>query len=419
MEKKSVTNERFSNNYLHDDIVFSILSKLPLKSLKRFECVNKSWSLLFENPNFVKMIRNNFLSKDPSCCHDASLLLHMYSLTPRVSDLYSLSGERCENMVKLHFPDPFQQDTQTLHRLHCYDFINLCSTSDFIFAYCSLRHNLDFDIRVALWNPTTEDFKVIPPHTSQPYAANASHDVINFHSRDNLHGFGYDRVTNDYKMISYVTFAAPRLFRMTGGYVPLGDHISLQPLWEIYSLKSNSWRKLDIVMPSTSCTTNRTRAYMNGVCHWWCIQHFQFESKADLVSFDLSNETFITTPIPLYIDDCTDVDDYCSWRHLAVLNGSISLFTYHEHMATFKISVLGELSVKESWTKLFILGPLPCIEYPIGFGKGKIFFIRKDKEVAWYDLNTLMIEELGVKGDSRKSPLVVYKENLPISGIKK
>ncbi|TKY47513.1 Heat shock protein 83 [Spatholobus suberectus] len=49
MEKKSVgmTNEKL-RNHLPDDLALSILSKLPLKSLKRFGCVCKSWALLFE-----------------------------------------------------------------------------------------------------------------------------------------------------------------------------------------------------------------------------------------------------------------------------------------------------------------------------------------------------------------------------------
>jgi len=74
MEKKfeTVTSEKVRN---YDDIVFSILSKLPIKSLKRFECVAKSWSLLFKNDHFMNMFRNNFLSNGPSYCHNASLLL--------------------------------------------------------------------------------------------------------------------------------------------------------------------------------------------------------------------------------------------------------------------------------------------------------------------------------------------------------
>jgi molecular chaperone HtpG len=219
MAKKSVsgTNEKVSN-YIHDDIVFSILSKLPLKSLKRFGCVRKSWSLLFENSHFMNMFRNNFLSKDASYCHNASFLLQRQIPNTFASDLHSLSGERFENRVKLDLPDPFQDD---LYHLHWFHILNVSSTNDFICVYCHLRDNNNhlrdynnFDKRVALWNPTTDEFKVIPksPTMVRPFATNVSHDVINLWAFSHVYGFGYDRVIDDYKVLHTVQFSTPNIF---------------------------------------------------------------------------------------------------------------------------------------------------------------------------------------------------------------
>jgi len=75
---------------------------------------------------------------------------------------------------------------------------------------------------------------------------------------------------------------------------------------------------------------------------------------------------------------------------------------------------LGEFGVKESWTKLFIVGPLPCLMNPIGAGKnGNILFRKKDGELTWFDLTTKMIEEIGVTGD-RCDILFHIKSLLPI-----
>lgn len=41
--------EKVSTQGRPNDLFFSILSKLPLKSLKQFGCVCKSWGLLFES----------------------------------------------------------------------------------------------------------------------------------------------------------------------------------------------------------------------------------------------------------------------------------------------------------------------------------------------------------------------------------
>lgn len=231
-----------------------------LNLLKRFECVRKSWSFLFENTHFMNMVRDS-----PFHYHNASLLLHRKT---SMSKLYSFY-ERFENRAKLNLPNPFQEGIETLYRLHHFNILNLGGINDFICVNCHLiDDNFKHDVRVALWNPTTDEFKVIP-HSSakfQPFVANVSDDVINFHSVGHAHGFGYDSVTNDYKMISYVMFSAPRLFP-SKGYVPLG-YTSLESFWEIFSLRNNSWRKLDVVMPTSYGVTDKGKVYMNGVCHW-------------------------------------------------------------------------------------------------------------------------------------------------------
>ena len=80
---------------------------------------------------------------------------------------------------------------------------------------------------------------------------------------------------------------------------------------------------------------------------------------------------------------------------------------------------MGEIGMKESWTNLFTIGPLSSVEHPIGVGtKGEIFFIRNDEELAWLDLSTQVIEELGFKVDMPESRITIYKESiLPFEGI--
>jgi hypothetical protein len=62
------TNEKkvSSNDYICNDIAFSILSKLPIKYVKCFSCASKTWSLLFQNPYFLNKFRtkrNKIVSK--------------------------------------------------------------------------------------------------------------------------------------------------------------------------------------------------------------------------------------------------------------------------------------------------------------------------------------------------------------------
>lgn len=103
-----------------------------------------------------------------------------------------------------------------------------------------------------------------------------------------------------------------------------------------------------------------------------------------------------------------------------MLNESIALFTSHENISTFDISVLGELGAKELWFKLFIVGSppcfetLPCIEiFKVG-KKGKIFFKTKDSKLVWFDLNTNTIKHLGFKVDrlNRSGRIIIYNKNM-------
>ncbi|XP_058774863.1 F-box/LRR-repeat/kelch-repeat protein At2g27520-like [Vicia villosa] len=49
------------HRYIPNDAVLSILSKLSLKSFKRFQSICKSWSLLFDDPFCMNLYRKSFL----------------------------------------------------------------------------------------------------------------------------------------------------------------------------------------------------------------------------------------------------------------------------------------------------------------------------------------------------------------------
>ena len=138
-----------------------------------------------------------------------------------------------------------------------------------------------------------------------------------------------------------------------------------------------------------------------------CEEDEDSQDRACLVSFYLSNEEFFITPTPSYLDDYFDVQ--ALWINLVVLNGTIALISYHEETTNFHISILGGYGIKEAWTKLFMVGPLSCIERPIGVGtKGEIFVVRQDKELVCLDLSTQRIVELAYKEMNSIDRIVMY-----------
>ncbi|CAJ2655602.1 unnamed protein product [Trifolium pratense] len=393
MEKSMGATNAKVINHIPEDLAFSILSKLPLKSLKRFGCVRRSWALLFENLHFLNMYRNYFISNNHSYYDGTSILLNQTNnpLSGEAfhSTLYLLSGERFENMVKLDWPPPFHEDDS---------FIEILSKTSVNGTLCLAQKN-GMDLKCLFWNPTTDEFKIIP---SSPFLYQSPYmePTVDFN------GFGYDHVRDDYKVLRWLCF-----FNITGVEVPWEDYLYVDPMWEIYSLRSNSWTKLDIEMPASA---SNEKLHVDGVCHWWSIHDDIncYDSPPRLVSFDLCNEVFLTTHLS------SDMIDPLNILHLTLLNGFIAFIIY-DQTTTFHIRILGELGVKESWTKVFILEPLPSIEHPIGAGrKGEIFFRKDDDELVWFDLSTQMIEELGVKGREHCCHIVIYKDSLlPIGGF--
>ncbi|CAJ2633588.1 unnamed protein product [Trifolium pratense] len=396
MDKYLAATTKKVSNHIYDDVAFVILSKLPLKSLFRFCCVRKSWSVLFQNSYFMDMFRRNFLSKDHPYYNDTSLLLDHsapWDNGYKPSVLYSLFGERFENTVKIDWPNPYQVP----HYFRIYGSVSVngifCIEDNGRVGSFGQSRSVTELGRIVLWNPATDECKVIPP---SPFAFESPcwNPLIEFH------GFGYCQGSDDYKVIRHLTF-----FPLSDGDWEEtwkdGYHDSL---WEIYCLKINRWRKFDLDMPTQRI--GGAGVYTDGVCHWW--GESEIDDEVYLVSFDLNNETFVKTSIPSNMDY---IDSAIVFRHLNMLNGSIGFISNYAETSTFHISILGEVGIKESWIKLFIVGPLPCVEHPIGIGKkGDIFFRKKDNELVWFNLNTQKIEELGLKGGSFSCRILIYKE---------
>ncbi|XP_058746688.1 putative F-box protein At3g16210 [Vicia villosa] len=398
MEKSLAATDAKVCHHIYDDIALVILSKLSLKSLKRFSFACKSWSLLFQNPYFMTMFRTNLSSKDHSYYNDTSILLQhsCESYIYHGPKLYSLFGENFENMNKLDWPNPYEDP---------FDFNIHGSVNGILCIQDRGRREgircIEELGRYVLWNPATREFQIAP---TSPFAFKSGWDpMIDFH------GFGYDRIRDDYKVIRHVYFFP----RIDYEYEIWRDGNG-SPLWEIYCLRSNSWKKLYIDMPRHYYRMGDLM-YMDGVCHWWASDTedvvYEINDEVYLVSFDLSCEIFVKTYIPSNMDDI-DGTGTRMIRGLVVLNGTISCISYYLKATTFHISILGEIGVKESWTKLFTVGPLSCVEHPIGIGKkGDIFFRKNDDKLVWFNLNTQRIEELGIKG-AYGCEIMVYKESL-------
>jgi len=369
---------KVNSTYIPNDFVFSIFSKLPVKSLRRFSCVRKSWTRLLENRNFINMFCKNLDSRSHSLDDDICVILNQVVLDPFHYTFYLLSGDKFENKVKLDLPPPFH-----IQR-NCVSVIRILgsATNGIICIYNCDNHTI-----AVLWNPATQEVMVIPPSLAE--------FKREFITKVTLHGFGYDHVRDDYSVIQHVCYTKFNEHRL--------DDVIPHSFWEIYSLKNSCWRKIDFDMSTRNWIYN-SDCYLNGMCHWW-------DKNNNLVSFNLCNEEYFITPSPF--EDVHDTLDI----HLIALNGHVAMISYSRKAISFQISILGEFGVKESWIKLFYFQCLSCIEQSIGAGeKGNIFFTKKDGQLVCFDLTTGMVEEIGLKGEILWSQTVIYKKNLQLIG---
>jgi len=194
MQLSMALTKKKVSNYIPHDISFDILSKLPMKSLKRFTCVCKFWANLFEKPQFMSMFRNSLLLPKYDDYHNSCLLLKQTPAEDHDDDnnIFLLSGETFENSVKLDWPPPFEENREDLSIVG--------SVVNGILCLCqgNGRGNTTWINvqKIVLWNPYTEEFKVIPSGSFERTILKAFPPGF-----VNIHGFGYDLVTDDYKLI--------------------------------------------------------------------------------------------------------------------------------------------------------------------------------------------------------------------------
>jgi hypothetical protein len=147
----------------------------------------------------MSAVKNNFISKYHSFYDDACLMLKQAQGFENHCAFYMLSGERFENRVRLELPLPFQNDNTFIQILGS-------SINGIICLYHDENHN-----KIVLWNPTTKEFTVIP--------SGSVHDFPYFTTLNMTHGFGYDNVSDDYKVIRHAELYEFDNERQFGNYL--------------------------------------------------------------------------------------------------------------------------------------------------------------------------------------------------------
>ncbi|ONI26433.1 hypothetical protein PRUPE_1G024400 [Prunus persica] len=210
---------------------------------------------------------------------------------------------------------------------------------------------------IALWNPSIQKLKKIPLPTFGPSYS----EWFSKRKRNHLYGLGYDSVNDDYKLVGMVV-----------------DDRSVQV--QIYSLKSNSWKRIQNGPLFSNISLGRPRImFCNGAMSWLIVNNEVDGNRYIIQTLNLA--TIIRTV------------------SLEVLGGCLCLCVYVP--TGHAVWIMKEYGVTESWTLLY------CLEneaVPSGVGyfskplvlskNGEMVLTHNGRGFFWYDLRNKSFKQV-------------------------
>ncbi|XP_074336279.1 uncharacterized protein LOC141673433 [Apium graveolens] len=369
------------------DLIDEILCRLSVKYLLRCRCVSKEWCSLIDSDPFVKKHLRKSLE-----CNAGGLLLNSGDGNFYLTEGYEAnvdSGDD-DNGVAVEIKDPLKALISGAHFVGAADGL-----------VCVDKNTMN---ELLIFNPLTRKSREIP---SAPAEFPRSLHI----TETSVCGFGYDGVNDDYKVVKVAD--CTRQFR---GIMVI-----------VYSLKTNSWKRIQNVPPTNTCVHGGDRAvFANGALHWLAFSNLT-NWRQIVVCFDLGFEQFKEVPCPpiegsfgtrtlvsdvesLYIVDNHPDSHSNVWL---MINHSGAETFWSKALSVEQHSVLGSLVEERS----IIRGSFRFFK-PVSFSKsGESVLIEVGVSVdrtklVWYDLKRKTVKNVKIRGIPNSFESHEYTESL-------
>ena len=375
-------------NHLPEDIVLSILTRLPPKSVIRFRCVCKAWDSSITTPKFISTHLNNFANDndngDGYIIHIPWYTRAMDSSKRRVCTVtLDRTFDRISEIdVPFDFPSGSVQIAGSCNGLLC-------------LAYKG-KFNI-FDNVIYLWNPSIRKFKRLPDSYMERLACYGLRL-----------GFVYDSENNDYKVVKISSYLPKGLLP----FKPMPDEI------EVYTLSSDSWRRVGMPLRANVevFDNNFQIPLVSGALHWISlVLEGEEEHKGEVImSFDVNSEEFRMLVMP-----DGSLSTRRSQRSLALFKGKLAFITFgisDQHGYHYSMWVMREYGVLESWNQLFVV-PLERSAVCIAFTMHGSLLIRylninnQEQKCVLVDTETLHEKDLDIQ---QPSCVATFMESLAL-----
>ncbi|KAJ1399558.1 F-box-like domain superfamily [Sesbania bispinosa] len=367
------------------ELVSEILSRLPAKELLKCKRVSKSWFDIITDPYFV----TNYYALYNNQMHCRNQEEHLLVIRrPFISNLKTYISVLSWNVndptkdvssALLNPPNEFNSDHKYWSE---------------IYGPCNGIYFLEGNPNVIM-NPSLEQFKTLPEsHFTSPQGT---------YSLTDYSGFGFDPKTKDYKVVVIKDLWLKETDERRIGH------------WqaELYSLNSNSWRKLDpsLPFPIEIRGSSRVYTYVNNCYHWWGFVNESGRTEDAVLAFDMVNEVFRKIKVPRIRDSKEE-----AFATLAPFDESstigVIVYPVRGNVKQFDVWVMKDYWAEDSWIKRYTFGPIEVID-KFGF-IGSNQFIWKDTEegLVLHEPQSQKTRDLQVYGKFDSLRAAIYKESL-------
>lgn len=352
------------SDYLPQEVLIEILARSPVKSLSRFRCVSKTWYSLISSPAFITihLSRALYLTRTNEDGERDLLLFQYCHCTRKMREDGSSLSTETEERFALHLnEESFPHNPHTkLHFPHKTDFyFHIVASVNGV--VCLVDKTSCF-----LWNPSINRTIQLPIK-------------LKYSILPDMHrlGFGYDRTTNDYKLV----------------YLVRGYNTEL--LADIYTLTLNSCTKRISALPGplniAEHNSTPSEAFVSGSLHWVVRRA---NSHYEILAFNITSEVFHVITLPRCLAKKNQLN-----MNVTAFKGSLSLVpnNYNLWGEEYSVWIMKEYGMPESWTKMFNIkfdGP-GQVSRVIAFRKnGEVLYTSDEGKLYSYEPNTRKTQDL-------------------------
>ncbi|CAD5322244.1 unnamed protein product [Arabidopsis thaliana] len=366
---------------LPPEIITEILLRLPAKSIGRFRCVSKLFCTLSSDPGFAKIhldliLRNesvrslhrklivsshNLYSLDFNSIGDGIRYLAAVEHNYPLKDDPSIFSEMIRNYVGDHLYDDRRVMLKLNAKSYRRNWVEIVGSSNGLVCISPGEG------AVFLYNPTTGDSKRLPENF-RPKSVEYERD--NFQT----YGFGFDGLTDDYKLVKLVATSEDILDA------------------SVYSLKADSWRRICNLNYEHNDGSYTSGVHFNGAIHWVFTE--SRHNQRVVVAFDIQTEEFREMPVP---DEAEDCSHRFSNFVVGSLNGRLcvvnSCYDVHDD-----IWVMSEYGEAKSWSRIRINLLYRSMKPLCSTKNDEEVLLELDGDLVLYNFETNASSNLGICG---------------------